>query len=124
MAKTQEIDAFFLFNLNTNHTKTSANMTCTNTQKKRHQKSPYEAPSGDKNTQKKMKIVKKTTKANKILKPCQGYVTFCMTLILHQMLTTTTSTKLKKKPPSLQLLMKLIFLMLTKLPPVIGKLLN
>ena len=27
-------------------------MTCTNTQKKKHQKSPYEAPSGDKNAKK------------------------------------------------------------------------
>ena len=43
---------FALFNFNTNPIKPSANMTHTNTQKKRHQKTPYEALSGDKNAKK------------------------------------------------------------------------
>ena len=43
---------FVLFNLDTNLTKTSANITHTNTQKKRHQKSLYKALSEDKNTKK------------------------------------------------------------------------
>jgi len=50
--KTQETDVFALLNPDTNSTKTSANMTRTNTQKKNHKKTPYEAPSGDKNTKK------------------------------------------------------------------------
>ena len=79
--KTQQTDVFALLNSDTNSTKTSANMTRTNTQKKNHKKTPYEAPSGDKNT-KKMKKVKKITKTNKFPRPRRGHVTLHVTSTL------------------------------------------
>ena len=116
---------FALLNSDTNPTKTSANMTHTNTQKKSHKKTPYEAPSGDKNT-KKMKKVKKITKTNKFPRPRRGHVTFRVTstLLWTPTITTATLTKLKKKLLPPQPSMKLTFPMPNKLPPMTGKPLN
>src|SRR5205823_1345956 len=50
--KTQETDVSSLFNFDTNHTKTPADMAGTRSQSKNHKKTPYETPSARGNNQK------------------------------------------------------------------------
>jgi len=60
--KTQETDVSSLFNFDTNHTKTPADMAGTRSQSKNHKKTPYETPSTRGNNQKNEKKEQKQAK--------------------------------------------------------------
>src|SRR5206468_201564 len=112
LPKTQETDVSSLFNFDTNHTKTPADMAGTRFQSKNHNKTHTKCLLLEEITKK----MKKRTKTSKILQPRRDHVTRRVTSTLHRMLTAMILTKFKKKllPPKTPTKMKLIYLTLTK----------
>ena len=111
-----------LFNFDTNHTKTPADMAGTRSQSKNHKKTHTKRLLLEEITKK----MKKRTKTSKILQPRRDHVTCRVTSTPHRMLTAMTLTKLRKKllPPKTLTKMKLISLTLTKQTLMNGRLSN